>query len=137
MTKQDIFAFINKNQSCTLATVDGNKPHVRGMMLYRADEKGMLFHTGINKELCKQIKNNPDVEICFINDMTQVRISGVATEEKDLKLKEEIVSKRTYLKPMIDSHGWDALVVFRVRKMVATVWSMATNLVPKEYVELM
>jgi uncharacterized pyridoxamine 5'-phosphate oxidase family protein len=56
--------------------------------------------------------------------------------EKDLKLKDEIVSNRSYLKPIIAHHGYDALAVFRVQKMVATIWSMATNLAPKEYIEL-
>ena len=60
MTQQEILEFINKNQACTLATCDGNKPHVRG----------------------------------------------------------------------------DPLAVFRVQKMTATVWTMAANLTPKEYIEL-
>ena len=136
MTKQEIYSFINKNQNCTLATIDGNKPRVRGMMIYSADENGIIFHTGINRQMYKQIKANPNVELCFINDNTQIRISGIATEEKDLRLKEEIVSKRTFLKPVVDSHGYDTFILFRVQKLVATVWSMATNMMPKEFMEL-
>ena len=136
MTQQEIFEFINKNQACTLATTDGNKPHVRGMLIYRADNNGIIFHTGVMKDVFKQLQNNPNVELCFINDNIQIRISGTASLENDLKLKEEIVANRPFLKPIVDQYGYEPLAVFRVRKLVATVWSMATNLAPKEYIEL-
>ena len=136
MTQQEIFEFINKNQACTLATTDGNKPHVRGMLIFRADNNGIIFHTGVMKDVFKQLQNNPNVELCFINDNIQIRISGTASLENDLKLKEEIVANRPFLKPIVDQYGYEPLAVFRVRKLVATVWSMATNLAPKEYIEL-
>ena len=136
MTKQEIYAFINKIQDCTLATIEGDKPRVRGMKMYRADENGILFHTGINKPLYEQILNNPNVEMCFIGENIQIRISGSIVLENDLALKKEIVSNRPYLKPAVEGHGYDSFIVFRVRKLVATVWSMALNLVPKEFIEL-
>ena len=88
------------------------------------------------KDVFKQLQNNPNVELCFINDNIQIRISGTASLENDLKLKEEIVANRPFLKPIVDQYGYEPLAVFRVRKLVATVWSMATNLAPKEYIEL-
>jgi pyridoxamine 5'-phosphate oxidase len=135
LTRQEILDFINKNQACTLATCEGNKPHVRGMMIFRADNKGILFHTGIAKDVFKQLQNNSSVELCFVNDNIQIRISGTAVLENDLKLKQEIVAKRVFLKPIADKFGYESLAVFRVQKMTATVWSMATNLTPKEYIE--
>jgi pyridoxamine 5'-phosphate oxidase len=136
MTQQEILEFINKNKSCTLATCEGNKPHVRGMMLYRADAQGIIFHTGVKKDIFKQLQNNPNVELCFIGDNIQIRINGTAVLENDLNLKKEIVADRPFLKPMVDQYGYEPLAVFRVQKMAALVWSMATNLAPKEYIEL-
>ena len=136
MTQLEILEFINKNQACTLATCDNDKPHVRGMMIYSADKNGIIFHTGAAKDLFKQLKNNPNVELCFIKDNIQIRISGTAVLEKDLKLKEEIVRNRPFLKPIADKFGYENLAVFRVQKLTATVWSMATNMAPKEYIEL-
>jgi uncharacterized pyridoxamine 5'-phosphate oxidase family protein len=136
MTQQEILEFINKNQACTLATCEGNKPHVRGVLIYRADNNGILFHTGVTKDVFKQLKKNSSVELCFINDNIQIRISGTAVAENDLKLKKEIVAKRPFLKPMVDQNGYEPLAVFRVQKMVATVWTMAINLASKEYIEL-
>jgi pyridoxamine 5'-phosphate oxidase len=140
MTQQEILEFINKNQACTLATCEGNKPHVRGMLIYRADEKGILFHTGITKDVCKQLQANPNVELCFGNNnpqnFIQIRVSGIASMEKDIKLKEEIISNRPFLKPIVAKYGQEAIAVFRVRNLAATVWTMAANLAPKEYIEI-
>ena len=140
MTQKEIFEFINQNMSCTLATCVNNKPHVRGMWMYRADEKGIIFHTGVMRDLYKQLQTNPNVEICFHNagsqNLTQVRVSGIAVPENDNKLREEIISQRPFLKPIIAQYGQECIAVFRVMEMIASVWSMAKNLEPKEYVAI-
>jgi pyridoxamine 5'-phosphate oxidase len=140
VTQKEILEFINKNMSCTLATCVNNRPHVRGMWMYRADEKGIIFHTGAMRALYKQLLNNPTIELCFHNgdsqNLVQVRVSGIAVPESDSKLREEIISKRPFLKPIVAQHGQESIVVFRVKEMVATVWSMAKNLEPKECVSI-
>jgi uncharacterized pyridoxamine 5'-phosphate oxidase family protein len=100
MTKPEIIEFINANPTCYLATSENNKPHVRGMRLYRADEKGIIFQTSDVKDLYKQLKGNPYVELCFFSNEKniQIRISGKATFVNDLDLKKEIVAKRPFLK---------------------------------------
>lgn len=140
MTQQEVFEFINKNMACNLATCVDNKPHTRWMWMYRADEKGIIFHTGTVRDVYKQLKVNPNVELCFYNqdpqNMIQIRVSGIAIPENDIKLKEEIISNRPFLKPVVAKHGVEIIGVFRVQKMVATVWSMAKNLEPKEIISI-
>ncbi|MHC4499555.1 MAG: pyridoxamine 5'-phosphate oxidase family protein, partial [Planctomycetota bacterium] len=51
MTKEEVFEFIKKNPVFALATAEDNKPHVRNMMLYRADDNGIIFNTGENKDV--------------------------------------------------------------------------------------
>jgi uncharacterized pyridoxamine 5'-phosphate oxidase family protein len=140
MTKQEILAFMNANPTCFLATAEGTKPHVRGVLLYRADENGLIFHTGKMKELHRQLTANPAVEMCFTNNkfdnLIQVRVSGTAQLVEDLGLKKEIVAKREFLKPWVEQAGYDPLAVYRVAKGVAVVWTFATNLAPKEPVDL-
>jgi len=46
MTKEQIFEVMNGNLGFHLATVENGEPRVRGMMLYKADETGIVFHTG-------------------------------------------------------------------------------------------
>jgi len=140
MTQKELFDFINKNMSCTLATCVDNKPHVRWMWMYRADEKGIIFHTGVMRDVYKQLQANPNIELCFYNgdpqNMIQIRISGIAVQENDEKLKEEIISNRPFLKPVIAQHGYEVIAVFRVQNMMATIWSMSKNLAPKEVIEI-
>jgi len=140
MTQQEIFEFMNKNQACYLATSNGNKPCVRGMLIYRADNRGIIFHTGATKDIFKQLQKNPNVELCFSNnnfqELIQIRVSGIAVLENDIKLKEEIVTNRPFLKPMVEQFGYEFLAVFKVQELVANVWIMATNLAPKEYIKL-
>jgi pyridoxamine 5'-phosphate oxidase len=138
MTRSEIFQFLSKNPACHLATVDGNNPHVRGILIYRADENGIILHTGTTKDLYNQLMSNPNVEFCF-NDFQnniQVRISGVAESVNDQKLKEEIVANRPFMKPWIEQFGYDFLAVFRIKKLVAVVWTLQTNFKKKKYIEV-
>ena len=140
MNKTEIIAFLNANPVFHLATVDGNKPRVRGMYLYQADENGILFHTGKMKDLHKQLIVNQNVEMSFNNgkfeNLIQVRISGTAELIEDMELKKEIVQKRPFLKPWVERDGFDLLAVYRLRKGMAVVWTMNANFAPKEPVEL-
>lgn len=138
MTKSEIIQFLNANPACHLATADGNQPRVRGMLMYRADDQGILFHSGTTKDLYKQLTANPLVELCFNNmkDGVQVRLSGKAELVEDQKLKEEVVANRPFMKPWIEQRGYSFLAIFRVRNAVATVWTMASNLEPKKPVQL-
>jgi len=43
MTKKDIIRFVNAHPICCLATVEGDRPHVRAICMYKADEKGILI----------------------------------------------------------------------------------------------
>lgn len=140
MNKSEIIAFLNANPVFHLATVEGNKPHVRGMLLYRADENGIVFHTGTNKDLHKQLTGNPNVEMSFNNgkfdDLVQIRVSGAVELVKDLDFKKEVVQAREFMKPWVEKWGYDFLAVYRIKKGMATVWTMKTNFAPKEFVEL-
>ena len=138
MNKNEIVAFLNANPVCFLATVDGSAARVRGMMMYRADGAGLLFHSGAGKDVCRQLAANPSVEVCFFDPKsnTQVRVSGRAEFVADEALKDRIIEDRPFLKPIVAQFGRDNLSVFRVAAPVATVWTMAANLAPKRFVAL-
>jgi len=133
MNREQILEFVNANPLCHLATCEGMQPRVRGMMLYRADGSGLIFHTGRGKALSRQLLANKQVEVCFNSQDTQVRVAGVAEIVEDMDLKQEIVEARPFLKPWVEQHGYDLLVVFRVTQCQAAVWTMATNFEPTQY----
>jgi uncharacterized pyridoxamine 5'-phosphate oxidase family protein len=136
MTKEEIISFINENPTCYLATCDGDTPHVRAMGMYKADEKGILIQLSSIKGMYGELVKNPKVELCYSGSGKVIRISGTADFMEDQAVKEEVVKARPFLKTLVDAHGWEAIKVFRVANPVATVWTMATNLEPREFIKL-
>ncbi len=124
MNKAEMYAFITKNPMGYMATVDGNKPHVRGMGCFRADENGIIYFTSYPKNVCKQLLANPETEVCYFADGTQLRVSGRVEELKDNTLKQAIVDKYPFLKPNIEKFGLDHMAVFRLKPVEASTWSM-------------
>jgi pyridoxamine 5'-phosphate oxidase len=138
MKKEQILDFINKKPIFALATADENKPHVRYIMMYRADEEGLVFSTGENKDLNNQLKRNPMVEMCFFSheEQKQIRVSGTVEELEEIQLKKQIVKDYPFLKEWVDREGYDVLVVYILKNGKATVWTMETTFAPKEYINL-
>lgn len=140
MDRHEIQAIINTNPVFFLATTEEGEPRVRGILLYRADDEGILFHTGGMKDVCRQLRANSAVELCFFaqQQMVQVRVRGIARRIDDQQLKQEIVNSpgREFLKPWVESQGLDILEVFRVENCQALLWTMATNFNPKEPVKI-
>ena len=136
LTKTEIIELIKANPNSYMATVEADRPHVRGMGIYSVDEDGIIIQTWTIKDIHQQILKNPEVELCF-NDRKagiQVRVSGRAEIIDDLDFKKQVVEKRQFMKPTVEKRGWDVVALYRV-KGKATVWTMATNFEPKTYVD--
>ncbi len=50
MNKSEMIAFIRRHPACTIATCEGDQAHARIIMTYRADEAGIVFMTGSEKD---------------------------------------------------------------------------------------
>lgn len=139
MTTQEMFQLMNENPAFHLATVEGDQPRVRGMLLFRADENGIIFHTASTKDVFAQIKANPKAEMCFFGKGIQIRVTGVLEQVFDEKLKEEIYAhpSRGFLKAWKEN-GFDddLLQIFVMKKCTAVTWTMETNFAEKELVSL-
>ena len=138
MNKAEIFEFINANPICHLATVEGDAPRVRDMGLFEADDRGILIQLVSVKDTYQQLVENPKVELCFFNlkTLTQIRISGTAEFLEDKTIKEEALTVRPFLLPMVEAHGIEVIKVFRIAQARAYMRTQATNFDPKEYISL-
>jgi len=137
MNKEEILKFLNDNPAFSLATCDGNIPHVRTLLLHKADESGIYFMVGKFKDVYRQLSISPYVELCFHNANYQVRITGqVENLDKDLELKKEILSVRPFMASWIEQVGFKYMAVFRIRYGKAFTWTLETELNPKIFVEL-
>jgi uncharacterized pyridoxamine 5'-phosphate oxidase family protein len=144
MTKEQIFELMNNILVFHLATVENGEPRVRGMMLYKADETGIVFHTGDFKDVYKQIIADPNVQMCF-NDTAkgiQVRVRGMLEEVMDTDLKDEISNHptRAFLKKLRENSTvedfYNSIRVFRMKNGIANVWTVNTNFAPKTDIKL-
>ena len=138
MVKENIFKLMNENPVFHLATMDGDQPRVRGMLLFRADEEGIIFHTASTKDVFKQIMENPKVELCFQGQGSQIRVSGILEQVNDEKLKNEIFNhpSRKFLQAWKDN-GIDVLLeIFCLKNGTAVEWTMATNFEEKKPISL-
>lgn len=142
MNKEEIFKLITANPVFSLATIDDGKPRVRGMLLYKADENGIIFHTGSFKDLYNQLIANPEVELYFNCAGTQIRISGQVQIIDNNNLKDEIYDHptRKFLHAWRDSGQfkdyYKDIAVFSLKGGIATTWTMADNFSKKSYIDL-
>lgn len=138
MNEKEMYALMNANPAFHLATVEGDQPRVRGMLLFRANEQGIIFHTASTKDLYAQIKKNPKAEMCFFGDGTQIRVTGVLEQIYDDELREEIFNHptRKFLQAWKDNGIDHLLQMFRMKNCEAVTWTMATNFDKKQPVLL-
>lgn len=138
MNKEELFALMNENPVFYLATTDGDQPRVRGMFLFRADENGIIFHTGAMKNLYQQITANPKAELCFFGKGVQVRVSGILDKSEDPVLREEIYTHptREFLRAWKENGIDSQLQVYVLRHGSAVVWTKETNFLPKSPIAL-
>ena len=121
MDKKEILDFITSHPNAFMATVEGNKPHVRAMGTYRADEDGIIFAMQSPKDVYKQLIKNPETELCYYAEGIQVRVSGRMQQVTDEVLKKEIVEKRQFYKPGVEKEGLDYVGAFILKHGKATV----------------
>ena len=145
MKKEEIFEILNKNPVIFLATVEGTEPRVRGMMLYKADESGIVFHTGPHKDVYHQIQKNPNAQMCFYDAARniQVRVRGKLEQIDDIGLKEEISNHptRKFMQTWKANCStledfYKMFSVFSLKNGKANVWTFETNFAPKEDISL-
>ncbi len=139
MTKEEVFELLNQNPVFYLATVEKDQPRVRGMLLFRADENGIIFHTASSKDVYAQISENPKAEMSFFGNGVQVRVTGVLEEVFDDKLKTEIYThpSRQFLRDWkANGIGDEMLRIFVLKNGVAVRCTMEDNFKEKEFIQL-
>ncbi len=136
MNKTDILTDIERNPIFYLATERDHQPRVRVMTIEKATPEGIIFGTDVYKDVYKELRDNPKVEMCFFYEGKQVRISGVVEVYDNINLKKEMVKKKPFLQPLIEKDGYDAMVLYHVKKAKAYVWTPESGGEPKVYVDL-
>ena len=102
MEFKDCIQFANEHRICHLATTESDQPRVRVINMWFANDDGFTFCGLAPKNLWKQIKANPKVEICFFNnapalkDVKALRVTGKAEFVEDRDLKVRLLNERPF-----------------------------------------
>lgn len=117
-----------------LATVSGTQPHVRPVSPVKTDGFTVYIANLKSYGKTKEIENNPNVELCYIDDdHNQVRITGQIEVVEDRMLLESIWSSNRLLQHYLGTIDNPELIVYkvipsRVRYMVE--WALQYHEVP-------
>jgi len=123
--------FANENKTCYLATVEGDQPRVRCLGMWFADETGFYFQAQSVKVMCKQLQNNPKVEVYFnTKDFSKaMRVSGKVKFIEDREMRAKCIKERPFVKNFgITEPENPLLAVFQIYTGEAYFWTMADSM---------
>ena len=121
---------MNEHPTAYLATIDGDQPRVRILLTWFADDSGFYFITLSPKEMYKQLKLNPKVEICFYNNPAdlgggkQMRLTGKVEFLSDEATLAKAYEARAFLEQIVGKSVRPFVVPFRITSGEAHFWTM-------------
>ena len=119
---KEVEQFLKDAGTYYLATVDENKPKVRPFGTVLIFEDKLYIQTGKVKDVYKQIINNPNVEICALNNGTWIRIAGELIEDDRIEPKKAMLDSNPSLRSMYDENDSNT-IVFYFKDVTATIYS--------------
>ncbi|MBP1610726.1 MAG: Pyridoxamine 5'-phosphate oxidase-related, FMN-binding protein [Acidobacteria bacterium] len=131
MSLKEYADFANENRNCYLATVEGDRPRVRCLGMWFADETGFYFQTQSVKAMCKQLEKNPSVEVYFNSkDFSKImRVSGRVRFIGDRDLRAKCIKDRPFVKTFgITEPENPLLAIFQIHTGEAYFWTMADSM---------
>lgn len=109
---KEVYDFLKKSGTYYLATVEGNKPRVRPFGTVDIFENKLYIQTGKSKNVSKQIRANPNIEICAMADGKWIRIEGAAVEDDRLEAKQHMLDSYPDLKAMYSADDGNTQVLY-------------------------
>jgi uncharacterized pyridoxamine 5'-phosphate oxidase family protein len=87
-----VFEFLKKAGTYYLATVEGNQPRVRPFGTINLFDGKLYIQSGKSKEVAKQIKANPKVELSAFDGKTWIRVSAKLVEDDRAEAQESLLA---------------------------------------------
>jgi pyridoxamine 5'-phosphate oxidase len=139
MELNEILKFVNENPISFFATLDGDQPKVRALQLFSADKTGLYYSMDDSKEVYKQLKVNPKVEVCFLDTKSKigdmVRVMGKVEFVQDMEMKRKVIEARPFLKQMGITAESPGFLIMKVAKCQAQHWNRAKMMEAKKYIK--
>jgi uncharacterized pyridoxamine 5'-phosphate oxidase family protein len=127
---KEVYEFLKKCGTYYLATVDGDQARVRPFGTVNIFDNKLYIQTGKKKDVSKQIKKNPKVEICAMTEGKWIRVQALAVEDDRLEAKTSMLEAYPNLKRMYSATDDNTQVLY-LKNAVATIASFSEA--PKVY----
>lgn len=105
------FEFLSRHKDVALATAEGNIPKVRVFQIMKQEGHTLYFATGPQKDIYRQLQENPQIEILGMYGNISVRMGGSVHFDVDDKTCRDIFRDNQVLQRLYADYA--ALVYFR------------------------
>ena len=109
---QEVYEFLKQCGTYYLATVEGDQPRVRPFGTVDLFEGRLYIQTGKVKEVSKQIRQNPKVELCAFHQGTWLRVSGKLVRDDRTEAKAHLLAAYPSLQKMYSADDDNTEVLY-------------------------
>ena len=109
---KEVYDFIKECGLYFIATVDVDKPKVRPFGSINIFEDKLYIQTGKRKKVSKQIKANPNIEICALKKDKWVRVEGKVVRDERREAKQSMLDAFPELKGMYSADDDNTEVLY-------------------------
>ena len=130
----EVIEFLKENPVQYFATVGlDNKANVRPFQFMIEDGEKLYFCTNNEKDVFKQIKNNPYVEVCVSNSKFQwMRLNGKVKFSNDMDIKKKVIESSPLVKSLYKTADNPIFEIFYLEDAKAIIADFLGN-APKEF----
>lgn len=130
----EVIEFLKENPVQYFATVGlDNKAKVRPFRFMIEDGGKLYFGTNNEKDVFKQIKNNPYVEVCVSNSKFQwMRLNGKVKFSNDMDIKKKVIESSPLVKSLYKTADNPIFEIFYLEDAKAIIADFSGN-APKEF----
>ncbi len=119
---QEVYEFLKQCGTYYLATVDAGRPRVRPFGTVNIFEGKLYLQTGKVKNVYRQMKANPKVELCGMVKDRWIRVEATAVEDDRIAAGQSMLDAYPSLQKMYKADDGNT-VVFYLKDATATISS--------------
>lgn len=119
---EEVYKFLKQCETYYLATVEGDQPRVRPFGTVNLFENKLYIQTGKVKNVSKQMKANPKIEISGMVDNKWIRVEATAVEDDRLEARQNMLDAYPSLQGMYQADDGNSQV-FYLKDATATISS--------------
>ncbi len=97
---KEVYEFLKKCGTYFLATSEDGQPRVRPFGTIDLFEDKLYIQTGKSKEVSRQLKANPKVELCAFDGENWIRVTAEAVLDDNIAAQEHLLNAFPSLKAM-------------------------------------